>query len=386
MELAAIASAAVPGLAPTGVAGAPDDAVDFDSAVLIDHAGKQWRVRAPKHVEASMRLETERVVLRAFAPSIRAELPFYVPAVAGTVRQGDLTTFVYAHLPGSTRSIDAIVADTDPLAADIGRAMAAIHELPETLVENADLPSYTANEFRQRRLNELDQAATTGKIPSTLLRRWEHALEDVSLWRFTPCVVHGDLHEDNLLIEADRIRAVTGWTDLHIGDPADDFAWLIAANDPGFSDRVHTAYTSARPDVPDQHLLRRAALSAEFALAQWLVRGLAVQNSEMVSEAEEMLAILTTDVLEQEAEERSHRESEAARAADAVRNQQAADAAAAAESAAATAADASQATPAVTVTPLDTLLGESTSEEDTDTTSMHAVDSKTDPQAEQSGS
>ncbi len=301
MELAAIASAAVPGLAPRGVAGSPDDTADFDSAVLIDDAGKQWRVRSPKHIEASMRLETELVVLRAFTPAVRADLPFSVPAVAGTVRQGELTTFVYSHLPGSIRSIDALVADRTSLADEIGRAMAGIHELPESLVNDADLPSYTANEFRQRRLNELDQAATTGKIPSTLLRRWENALEDISLWRFAPTVVHGDLHEDNILIEAGRVRAVTGWTDLHIGDPADDFAWLIAANDAEFSDAVHIAYATTRPTRPDDHLLRRAALSAEFALAQWLVRGIAANNSEMISEAEEMLSILTADILEQEA-------------------------------------------------------------------------------------
>lgn len=300
MELAAIASAAVPGLAPTGVAGSPDDTADFDSAVLIDSAGKQWRVRSPKHIEASMRLETELVVLRAFTPAVRADLAFYVPAVAGTVRQGELTTFVYSHLPGSIRSIDALVADQTALADEIGRAMAGIHELPASLVNNADLPSYLANESRQRRLNELDQAATTGKIPSTLLRRWEHALEDVSLWHFVPTVVHGDLHEDNLLIEAGRVRAITGWTDVHIGDPADDFAWLIAANDAEFSDAVHTAYASSRSNRPDDHLLRRAALSAEFALAQWLVRGVAAENSEMISEAEEMLSILTEDILEQE--------------------------------------------------------------------------------------
>ncbi len=303
MELAAIASAAVPGLAPTGVAGSPDDTADFDSAVLIDDAEKQWRVRSPKHIDASMRLETELVVLRAFTPAVRAELAFNVPAVAGTVRQGELTTFVYSHLPGSNRSIDALVADSSGLADEVGKAMAGVHELPSSLVLDADLPSYSANEFRQRRLNELDQAATTGKIPSTLLRRWENALEDVSLWRFVPTVVHGDLHEDNLLIEAGRVRAITGWTDLHIGDPADDFAWLIAANDAQFSDAVHAAYAASRTDRPDDHLLRRAALSAEFALAQWLVRGMAAENDEMVSEAVEMLNILTEDILEQEAAE-----------------------------------------------------------------------------------
>ncbi|MCC3267219.1 macrolide 2'-phosphotransferase [Arthrobacter gengyunqii] len=316
MELAAMASAAVPGLAPTGVAGSPDDAADFDSAILVDEAGKQWRVRSPKHIDASMRLETELLVLRAFVPAVRAELPFALPYVAGTVRQGDLCTFVYSHLPGSTRDIDSLVAESGPLPREVGRAMAAIHSLPHDLVNDADLPSYSANEFRQRKLNELDQAATTGKIPPVLLRRWEHALEDVTLWRFNPSVVHGDLHEDNLLVSNGRISAVTGWTDLRIGDPADDFAWLIAANDPTFTDAVHAAYNAARSEAPDPHLIRRAALSAEFALAQWLVRGVAAENPGMVAEAEEMLATLEADILEQEAAEKAEQDNAAAVAAE----------------------------------------------------------------------
>ena len=100
------------------------------------------------------------------------------------------------------------------------------------------------------------------------------------LWRFNPCVVHGDLHEDNLLVDGDRVTAVTGWTDLRIGDPADDMAWLVASNDQDFVDAVLAHYTSSRRDVPDAHLLRRAALSAEFALAQYLVKGIAAGNHE----------------------------------------------------------------------------------------------------------
>ncbi|MDP9985139.1 phosphotransferase [Arthrobacter sp. FW306-05-C] len=298
IELAAIATAAVPGLTPTAVSSAPDDPADFDSALLLDSEGKRWRVRSPRHAEASARLETEFLVLRAFAPGVRAELPFLMPTVAGSVRLGALTTFVYSHLSGSTRSVEELTSGPAALGREIGSALAAIHDLPRSLVSNADLPSYTPNEFRQRRLNELDQAATTGKIPATLLRRWEHAMEDVSLWRFNPCVVHGDLHEDNLLVESGRVTAVTGWTDLRIGDPADDFAWLVASNEQDFIDTVLAAYTSSRRDVPDQHLLRRAALSAEFALAQYLVKGLATGDPEMVSEAEGMLESLASDIAE----------------------------------------------------------------------------------------
>lgn len=298
IELAAVATAAVPGLTPTAVSSAPDDPADFDSALLLDSEGKRWRVRSPRHAEASARLETEFLVLRAFAPGIRAELPFLMPTVAGSVRLGSLSTFVYSHLGGSTRSVEELTAGPDALAREIGVALAAIHDLPRALVSNADLPSYTPNEFRQRRLNELDQAATTGKIPPALLLRWEHALEDVSLWRFNPCVVHGDLHEDNLMVEGQRVTAVTGWTDLRIGDPADDFAWLVASNEHDFVDAVLAAYTSGRRDTPDNHLLRRAALSAEFALAQYLVKGIAAGDASMIAEAEEMLDTLASDIAE----------------------------------------------------------------------------------------
>ncbi|MHC6593265.1 macrolide 2'-phosphotransferase [Arthrobacter sp. C152] len=298
IELAAIATAAVPGLTPTAVSSAPDDPADFDAALLLDSEGKRWRVRSPRHAEASARLETEFLVLRAFAPAVRAELPFLMPTVAGSVRLGTLSTFVYSHLSGSTRSVEELTSGPESLAREIGSALAAIHDLPRALVSNADLPSYTPNEFRQRRLNELDQAATTGKIPPALLRRWEHAMEDVSLWRFNPSVVHGDLHEDNLLVEAGRVTAVTGWTDLRIGDPADDFAWLVASNEQDFVDAVLKSYTASRRDAPDQHLLRRAALSAEFALAQYLVKGLAAADDAMVSEAEGMLESLAGDIAE----------------------------------------------------------------------------------------
>lgn len=298
MELAAIATAAVPGLSPVGVGPLADDADDFDSALVRDAQQNQWRVRAPRHDEASMRLETELAALRAFTPGVRAALPFRIPSVAGTVRQGSLRTFVYNHLDGHSFSLEELVAEGGTTAANVGRAIAEIHGLDDELVERADLPSYSSDQFRQRRLNALDQAATTGKIPSRLLRRWEHALEDVSLWRFNPTVVHGDLHEDHLLINQGNVTAVTGWTDLHVGDPADDLAWLAAAHEQSFSDAVYEAYVEARGEKADPHLMRRAALSAEFALAQWLVKAVAAEDEERIDEASSMLKDLDEDIAE----------------------------------------------------------------------------------------
>lgn len=300
MELAALASAAIPDLSPTGVVGSPDDPRDFSAAVVFDRQGSQWRVRSPLHEEAAMRLETELQVLSGFTAGIRAALPFRVPSVAGAVRLDGLRTFVYHDIPGVEMELEDLTVLGRKTSEDIGRVIAAVHALPAEVVENADLPVYTADQFRQRRLNELDQAATTGRIPAVLLRRWENALEEMELWEFTPVVTHGDLHEDNLLVDNDRLVSVTGWTDLHIGDPAEDFAWLASSGNQSFTEEVVSAYWQHRSGgtVQDEHLLRRAVLAAEFALAQWLVRGLAAQDDQMAAEAEAMLGELRVDVEE----------------------------------------------------------------------------------------
>ncbi|MFI7744002.1 phosphotransferase [Kocuria rhizosphaericola] len=320
-HLAAVAAAGVPGLAPVAVGPSPDDDADFRSAVVVDATGRHWRVRSPLSPEASVRLETEHLVLRSFTPAVRSRLPFLVPTAAGCVAHGDLHAFVHSHIEGAPLDIDALArmaAEPDPehhrhvpsadppptLAVQLGRLLAAIHALPPALVLDADLPGYTAEQCRLRRLTELRRAADTRRVPAALLHRWGRVLADRAVWRFQPRVVHGDLQEDDLVISRGRVRGVTGWTDLHVGDPAEDFAWLFAARDARLAEGVLEAYAAAcrrtsfqAPDrEPDPHLLDRARLDAELALAQWLVRGVDRGAQDLVADAEQMLATLEQDV------------------------------------------------------------------------------------------
>lgn len=310
-HLAAVAAAGVPGLLPVSVGPSPDDDADFRSAVVSDSTDRRWRVRSPLSDEAAIRLASEHAVLRAFSPALRATLPFHLPTVVGSVEDRGRRAFIYSHLPGRPIPLDELteLADVAPVrpqppsaapvpgvAEQLGGLIAAIHHLPRAVVMDADLPAYSAEQCRRRLLNELDQAATTGRIPAALLRRWETALEDRTLWRFSTRVVHGDLHEDNLIVEGNRITAVTGWTDMHVGDPAADLAWLIGASDTSFAEAVVAAYSRAAAEESDPHLLRRAHLEAEFALARWLVRGLSRDLPELTQDAQEMLRILEADV------------------------------------------------------------------------------------------
>lgn len=107
------------------------------------------------------------------------------------------------------------------------------------------------------------------------------------------------------------MTALTGWTDLRIGDPADDFAWLVASNEASFVESVLSHYTQARREIPDAHLLRRSALLAEFALAQYLVKAMAAGHQSMTAEAESMLQALADDI-----DEQARRDEEAAQAAE----------------------------------------------------------------------
>ena len=90
-------------------------------------------------------------------------------------------------------------------------APAALHNTAPGLYEEAGLPAYDADAYRTRRLVELDRAAATGRVPTTLLTRWETALEDVTLWRFAATPAHGNLTGDHVLaVFADERDSTAG--------------------------------------------------------------------------------------------------------------------------------------------------------------------------------
>lgn len=293
--LAALADASVPGLLPVSVRGTTEPGSDFDTAVITDEQGRDWVVRAPASDQAGVLLEAELSLLAALRHE-PARLPFEVPGPAARVElPGGGRAVVYPFVPGSALHPDELRPGPG-LAASVGRALAAIHELPTQIGSDLGLPSYAAEEYRNRRLLELDQAASSGKVPAPLLARWEKALEDVSRWRFTPALVHGDLVAEHVLALNGTVTGILDWGEAKIADPADDLAWLAVGADPGVLDSVVEAYSLARTVEPDRHLVLRARLSGELALARWLMHGVAATDAAIIADAEQMLADLLADV------------------------------------------------------------------------------------------
>ena len=198
-----------------------------------------------------------------------------------------------------------------PLTAEVGRTLAHIHNVEHLLFEEAGRPTYDAEAHRRRQLSELDRAAATGHVPTGLLTRWEHALEDVSLWRFAPSAVHGTFTGQNVLASFDddgdsstgHVRGVLAWEESRVGDPADDFAELASVAPAETLDAVLEAYAASRIERPDVHLVRRARLAAEMAPLRTLLHALASGQLDVVERTAEELRALDARV---EADDRRH--------------------------------------------------------------------------------
>ena len=122
-----------------------------------------------------------------------------------------------------------------------------------------------------------------------LLERWESLLDDTSVWDFSPTVVHGDLVAERLVVTGEEVTAVLDWDELHVGDPAQDLAWLAVGAEPETVEEVLTAYRASRHGAVDDDLLRRAVLHGEMALVRWLLHGVAAGDAEVRDDAHGML-------------------------------------------------------------------------------------------------
>jgi macrolide phosphotransferase len=299
--LAALASAAVRGLNPIRVQTPPDYAHrDYDVAFVDDDRGMRWVVRAPRRTAAALSLEAEARVLA----ELRRRLPVAVPEPVGFVAlpEGGRAV-IYPYLVGDQLHAQDVTAGSG-LAVEVGRIIGALHEVPPEVFDEAGVPAYSADDYRLRRMAELDIAARAGELPPTLLERWERSLEDVGIWRFVATPTHGDLAAEHILVDRAGARGpvhaqVTGlidWADACVADPADDLAWVALSTDEAAIDTVLEAYAMARREQPDRHLVARARLAGELALVRWLNAGVAADDGETVDEAHQAMRSLAERV------------------------------------------------------------------------------------------
>lgn len=306
LELAALATAAVPGLSVAGLR-EPQFADEVLSVTgIIDSAGNKWTVTCPHSSVGGLDLDAQSGVLTRLAKAKDAKkIPFEVPRIHGTTLtpEGD-RVIVHQDLGGHPMSDDDF-DNPNLLPASLGKALAALHNLPPVIYTGINLPAYSVSECRERHLAMLDEVASQVLIPANLWNRWEAALEDLSLWRFPAAPIHGDIQGNSVIVDAGIVRAMTGFTSAHVGDPAQDIAWVLASASDAFLERFRAAYSQERT-VADLQLFTRAQLLSELAIVRWLVHGLHAEDRSIISDARHMLSELSTDLGDAQIVERPH--------------------------------------------------------------------------------
>lgn len=290
LALAALATVARPGLDVVATQPPREPGADYDVIGILDGAGRRWIVRSPRHDAAGAAMEGEVALLQELADAAdRGLLPFDVPRPAGfaPLPEGG-RAMLYPELVGTPLDAAAL-SPASPLLRSVARSIAAVHQLSGAVVRTAGLPDYDAEGYRERRLAELDEAARTGHLPQRLLRRWEHALEDLSLWRFATTPVHGDLASEHVIVDGDDVVGIVDWSEARVADPADDLAWLLASVPAASADAVMEHYAAGRDGAADEAFEARATLAGELAVARWLMHGVRVRSDEVIEDAIDML-------------------------------------------------------------------------------------------------
>ncbi|YCK38774.1 phosphotransferase family protein [Actinomadura sp. ATCC 39365] len=133
------------------------------------------------------------------------------------------------------------------LAAQCGRALAAIHRMPLSCLPATDpatepTTGHAAGTGPETAI-ETAPATVAAPVAADPLRRWRDVLDltgephpvfELALRRLeagrppavAASVVHGDFRNGNLIVGPEGVRAVLDWELAHAGDPLEDLGWL----------------------------------------------------------------------------------------------------------------------------------------------------------------
>jgi aminoglycoside 2''-phosphotransferase len=153
--------------------------------------------------------------------------------------------------------------DAPVLAARLGRFVGELHGLPVEQAVGCGLPRESAAGWRAGGRDQ--HAKVTARVFPLLepferervRARWEAFLGDDANFGFQPVVLHADLTGDHILVDitSGQIAGIIDWGDATVGDPAYDFAGLLADYGTEFAGQVLAGY--GRPVDPS--FMERAA-------------------------------------------------------------------------------------------------------------------------------
>jgi aminoglycoside phosphotransferase (APT) family kinase protein len=201
-----------------------DDGYDFHVAIVDE----EWVFRFPRRPGVEEALEREIEVL----PTLARWLPVDVPSFEYVARNPLFVGYRLIH--------GQPLVDEDP--EGVRAFLEALHArnasgLPVERHDWVEAYREQCAEFERLVFPVVD---SDRRVEAQRLFDEVETLVD-----FTPSLVHADLGPEHLLVRNGRLSGVIDWGDMRVGDPALDYAWLLAGPfadwnvDPDLRRRAH---------------------------------------------------------------------------------------------------------------------------------------------------
>lgn len=264
--------------------------------VLVSDGDREYvaSIANPEREAASQAERVASAVLQPLLPESAPSIPHVVASrtIEGSLveRDGTVTVMVSSPMPGLPLAT-SMFEERPRLVESLADAIAAIHAADPGPIADAGLVVEESAETRERLLADLDSAASTGRVPSPLLSRWETTLENVSAWRFLPVPVHGNLGPDALWVNDETVVGLSDLARLRVGDPAADLAAVSSMLSPEDFERFFRTYRSRR-EADDPGLRRRVGFHSEITVLEWLLAAVAAQDDDAIEDAAQLLEAL----------------------------------------------------------------------------------------------
>nr|WP_204314375.1 phosphotransferase [Bifidobacterium avesanii] len=268
--MAALASAAAPGLAVAGVrdgneASASDAALGISRAVIQDNAGRLYDVVAAEGDKAKRRVRERVVAARTLGRAKEpAGLSFAVERVLKYVTgEGDdnptdgAALVILQHREGVAKPLDTLTVDE---CSSVGTAIGAIHRMRGTFLMDEAYPAYTTRQIHDQLVAWIERLKRAGHVPAEITTSWSRIIATDGMWDFATCPVHGGFEDGDLLFDRSGLTAVYHWQSMQINDPARDLAWIFAKLDDRHRNAVIAAYGRMMGSKLDDLIMLRANL------------------------------------------------------------------------------------------------------------------------------
>lgn len=244
----------------------------FNTVLCLD---EKWIFRFPKSAHVAADLEHELKIL----PRLQGRLPLPIPQPAPSARDpesGRLLFMGYPMLPGEPllRDLYAKLRSDQPvlerIAADLAHFLRRLHGLAPASLGLTGRGDGARGEWTETfaAIREQLYPFMRADARDAVDRHFNTALKDTRLWRYQPCLIHGDFGAGNILYQAGRVSGIIDFSFCDIGDPAQDLGALRASYGDAFIERIFGHYPKLRQHLPRAHFYcgAYALLQALYAL------------------------------------------------------------------------------------------------------------------------